>query len=385
MNITLPPHRPAAEPVAGGPPAPFPTDECRARLDALRRTMATLKLDAAWIVSPVNRLYYTGVITSNGVLVVPLEGRARFYTDFRYREAASAAAGLFDVHPIPRATAGWMGRAESRRWRRIGFEAARVDWQRVEAWRRAARGVRAWVPLDPAIGRQRAIKSAHELERIRRAAAANDLAFHEACAEIRPGASEWEIRRRIRAALDAVSEGEAFPTIVATGPHASRCHHEPSERRWAHAEPLLLDMGAVVDRYCSDMTRVVWAGRISRRWRDLYRHVNDARAAAIAAIRPGMTGRQVDAVARRHLRQAGLAPLFGHGLGHGVGLEIHEFPRLGPTSEDPIEAGMVVTIEPGVYLPGEGGIRIEDLVLVTERGAHVLSSTPRDPRWRSDG
>jgi len=140
-------------------------------------------------------------------------------------------------------------------------------------------------------------------------------------------------------------------------------------------------MGAVVDRYCSDLTRVVWSGRMSRRWRELYRHVDEARAAAIAAIRPGMSGHDVEVVARRRLREAGLARLFGHGLGHGVGLEIHEFPRLGPKSEDRLEAGMVVTIEPGVYLPGEGGIRIEDLVLVTERGAEVLSSTPREQKW----
>ncbi|MCX7818580.1 MAG: Xaa-Pro peptidase family protein [Kiritimatiellae bacterium] len=368
-----------AETPAGGPPQGSPPEECRQRLEALRNILARLKLDGAWIVSPVNRLYYTGVLTSNGVLVVPVEGRPRLYTDFRYREAAAAAAMLLEVRPMPRRGSIWMTREERRRWRSIGFEAARVPWERAEHWRQLCRHVRTWRALDAAIAEQRAIKSPDELHRIRQAAAAADLAFARTLRELRPGSTEWDIRRRLRARLDELSEGESFPLIVATGPNASRCHHEPGLRRWAEGEVLLVDMGAVVGRYCSDMTRVVWAGRMPRRWRDLWRRVNDARAAAIEAVRPGVSAREVDAIARRHLRNAGLARFFGHGLGHGVGLEIHESPRLSQTSTDRLAAGMVVTIEPGVYLPGEGGVRIEDLVLVTDRGAEVLTQTPRDP------
>lgn len=381
MNIPLRPRACSSPMLEGGPPAPIPTTECCARLDVLRITLGRMKLDGAWIISPINRLYYTGIQTSNGLLVVPADGSPRLYTDFRYREAAGAAAEFLEIRSLPSVAAGWMTAQERRQWRRIGFEAGRVDWQRAETWRRAMPRVRAWVALDAAIARQRAVKSAEELARIRRAAAAADHALREVIAEIQAGWSEWEIRRLIRARLDEVAEGEAFATIVATGPNASRCHHEPNARRWSAGEPLLIDLGAVVGRYCSDMTRVVWTGKMSRQWCEIYRHVNEARAAAIAALRPGLTGRELDAIARQRLREAGLARFFGHGLGHGVGLEIHEFPRLSPRSSDRLEAGMVVTIEPGIYMPGEGGIRIEDLVLVTKQGAEVLSSAPRDIRW----
>jgi len=358
------------------PPEAFPADEYRHRLDGLRDRLRAARLDAALVVGETNRLYYTGFPASNGLLLVPAEGRPTFFTDFRYLEAAEAALEFIGCRRLPRRMEALVPPARRRRWHAVGYEGSVVGAARLAAWRRAFGRKLRFKPLDEAIARQRAVKSPAELAAIRDAVAAADEAFARLLREVRPGMTEWEIRRRLRMRLDEVGEGEAFPAIVASGPNSSRCHHSPSLRRWRATEPLLIDMGAVVRRYRSDMTRVVFARRPDRRFAQIHRAVLEAQLEGIAALRAGVSAGRVDAAARRRL--GSLAVHFGHGLGHGIGLDIHEAPALAARRKDVLEAGMVVTVEPGVYLPGVGGIRIEDVAVVTADGCEVLTRTPKD-------
>jgi len=196
---------------------------------------------------------------------------------------------------------------------------------------------------------------------------------------IRPGITEREVSRRVRFASEVLGgEGESFPNIIASGPNSSIPHHHPGDRVLQRGDVVTVDLGAIVDGYCSDLTRNFFIGPPSPELERVYTTVLEANNAAIAAIRPGMTGQEADAVARAIINAAGYGDYFGHGLGHGVGLEIHEAPRLSPLADDtPLAAGHIVTIEPGVYIPDLGGVRIEDYAVVTEVGAEVLSRYPK--------
>lgn len=359
------------------PPRPFPPAEHRERLRRLQQALVDDNLDAAVIASPVQRLYLTGFPSTNGLLLVPADGAPIFFTDFRYLEAADRALPFVTTRQLPRRIERAVVPPRGRRWSRIGYEAGWVPATRFESWRRSLPRSWKWRGLDAALTRLRAVKSPAEIRAIRASVAANDAAFARLRAAAKPGMTEWDIRGLARRCIDQTSQGESFPVIVASGPNSSRCHHIPTERVWRERDPLLIDMGALVDNYCSDMTRVVFAASPSSRMRRFYTAVLDAQMAAIEAIRPGAACRAVDRAARRRLAQAGLDRLFGHGLGHGVGLEIHEAPTLAARRPDVLEAGMVVTVEPGVYQPGLGGIRIEDMVLVTASGREVLTGTPK--------
>ena len=220
------------------------------------------------------------------------------------------------------------------------------------------------------------------IAKIAAAAALNDRIWREARREMKPGMTEKDIQRIIRAWMNALGDGEAFETIVCVGKNAAECHHVPDGTVWRKGEALLVDMGVKLDGYCSDMTRCVpgTAGRrkgIPSRYDEIYSLVLGANRAAVAAVKPGITGKKLDAVARCIIRKAGFGKCFGHALGHGVGLEIHEMPVASKRSKTMLKPGMVVTIEPGVYIEGELGVRIEDLVLVTKDGCEVLSSSPK--------
>jgi Xaa-Pro aminopeptidase len=206
--------------------------------------------------------------------------------------------------------------------------------------------------------------------------AADDILRH-VMREIRPGMTEWEIRRLIRSWTDRLSQGESFPCIVCAGSNASRCHHHPSERPLRRGQELLLDLGAVVDGYHSDMTRTLFCGPPSRKLREIYGIVLKANLAAVSVIRAGKKCGAVDAVARRIIEKAGYGKYFGHGLGHSVGLAIHEWPGFTADCQAILKPGMILTVEPGIYLPGVGGVRIEDMILVRRGGCEVLTRTPR--------
>ena len=219
----------------------------------------------------------------------------------------------------------------------------------------------------------RAVKTTREIDAIREAAALNDRIWREVSAKFKPGMTERDMAREIKLAMVRLGDGEAFATIVCIGRTAAECHHVPGDTEWNGKDPILVDMGVKLHGYCSDMTRCIKPARESAAYRKVYDAVLEANRLAMAAAKPGMTGRELDAVARRHLLRCGFGKAFGHALGHGVGFEVHEAPAVSKKSKSVLEPGMIVTIEPGVYLEGNLGVRIEDLVVITENGCEALS------------
>lgn len=232
------------------------------------------------------------------------------------------------------------------------------------------------------IAKLRVVKDEAEIGSIKSAIRIQEQALLGVLPTIRSGQSESSIAARLEMEMKLRgASGPSFQTIVAGRANSSKPHAVPGATKTMRGQSLLIDFGAKVGGYCSDLTRTFALGRWPKELGAIYEVVLEAQLAAIAAIRPGVTGREVDAVARGIIEEAGYGPRFGHGLGHGIGLNIHEDPRLSKLSDDVLEAGMVVTVEPGVYIPGLGGVRIEDDILITERGTRVLSTLPKDLKW----
>lgn len=349
------------------------------RLEALRRRMGEAGLDAFVILDRANTVYFAGFPCSNSVTVVT-EKSAFFLTDFRYLEKATAEISALEVrrmtqHGIDELSALLKALAV----RRIGFEGT-VSYNDYARLKKAAGRVRleeaSQLPL-----RLRAVKDEAEVELIAANQRTNEAIFRLALKAARAGVSEQELLRVIRTEMVRRGVEEAFDSIIASGKNSSLPHAVPTARRVREGEYLLFDMGVRSGLYHSDMTRTVVVGKASPRHREIYEIVLEAQERALAAIRPGAACREVDAQARNHIAQAGYGDYFGHGLGHGVGLQIHEGPTLNPRSDQVLEEGMVVTVEPGIYIPGFGGVRIEDLVVVTRDGYRNLTSVPK--RYRS--
>jgi Xaa-Pro aminopeptidase len=280
--------------------------------------------------------------------------------------------------PLDQAALQTIGR---KRIKRVGFEASRMLYeveQRIE--KSLPRGVKL-KPIGPVVDRLRMVKSDDEIARIRRSVLTNSAAFEKAVRTIRPGARESGIAAELEYQMRRLgAEKAAFETIVAIGSRSALPHAQPTGRKLANDEILLIDMGACQDGYMSDMTRVLFLGEPGRRVRAMYNAVLKAQLAAIDAVRPGVTAAQVDRAARRVLETEGLGKEFVHSTGHGLGLEIHEGPRLGRRDKTKLAAGMAITIEPGAYVRDFGGIRIEDTVLVTKHGCEVLTPTSKELR-----
>jgi Xaa-Pro aminopeptidase len=329
----------------------------------------------------VQRYYLTGFEASNGILCVPTGETPIFLTDFRYLEAARQAIPFARCRPLingaPRLTP-LAAPAQRQRWRRVGVDNTTSGGTPAAERSKILCEVTEWPTAVALLNRLRQVKSPRELAVLRRAVAMNDRVFATVLPQIRPGMTEWEIRVLLRAEMDRVSQGESFDSIVAIGTHASRCHHHPTLRRLRRGQPLLLDMGVKVDGYCSDMTRVVFFGPPSPKLREIYRVVLAANRRALAGVRAGITCHEADRLARQVIERAGYGPCFGHSLGHGLGLQVHDPGSLRPKGKDLLTEGMVVTIEPGIYLPGVGGVRIEDVVLVRRNHCERLTNTPTD-------
>ncbi len=327
------------------------------------------------------------VVTGTGVHLL---------VDFRYRtavemlQASPGACPDLRVWPVPgelRRGAGRVpGHARRSRGRLRGRACERGAARRLGArLRDAGRVPSRSSPTDRAVEAGRVIKDADEVARLRRAAAGLTPVAEAAMAAVRPGATEREVAGVIEAALRAAGyERPAFDTIVASGPNAALPHHRAGERKLSVGDLVVLDFGGVLDGYCSDLTRTVSVGTPSSDALRVHAAVLAAQRAAIDAVRPGVLASLVDAAARQVLDAKGLGEAFGHGTGHGLGLDVHEDPRVARATADspsvPLEAGMVLTVEPGAYLAGWGGVRIEDDVLVTATGCETLTSVPRDLR-----
>jgi Xaa-Pro aminopeptidase len=266
----------------------------------------------------------------------------------------------------------------------IGFEPQHVTVYRFKHWQKGARHAGAKLkPVEDLIKQLRAIKDETEIEQIRRAVQVTDDAFAHFVRVVRPGMTEkqgaWIIESYFR---EHGAEGNAFDPIVASGPNAALPHAEPTDREIQLGEPLTIDIGARVDGYNADMTRTIILGHTTDKFNEIYGIVLKAQKAVEKRARVGMKGKQVDRIARRIIEKAGYGDNFGHGLGHGVGRVVHEFPRAGKLHKDVIAPGMLLTVEPGIYLPGWGGVRIEDLIVFRADGVEILTRSSKDPLVR---
>ncbi len=345
----------------------------RGRGDRLAAEAAERGLEAILVTDLVNVRYLTGFGGTNGACLCGGDTRL-FFTDFRYTERAESEVEGWQVVTV---VDDWLGGIAARFSGRVGFEDDHVS---VRFLRRLEEKLPEGVEMAPAGGaveRLRRVKDEGELASIAAAAELADEVWGWSLERGLGGREEREVAAAAEARIRELGAEPSFPVIVAAGPNGALPHAEPGERRIGEGELVVFDMGARLDGYCSDGTRTFACGEPGERGREVYDVVLEAQAKALAAIRAGVEGEAVDGAAREPIAAAGHGERFGHGLGHGVGLEVHEAPRLSQRSEDTLAAGEVVTVEPGIYLPGELGVRIEDLVVVTEEGHRNLSGLPK--------
>ena len=351
------------------------------RLDRIREAIGRAELHGLIVSSPVNRRYASGFTGSNGWLLITSR-EALLATDFRYIEQAEAESPDFEILRIKGKTANWWPEFTARvRGRTIGYESGHVTVAALEAMQEANLEVSDAPALEAAPGiieAVRAEKDEHEVAAIRRAAALTDDALAHALSIAQPDWTELRLAWEIEAyARSNGAEAMAFPSIVASGEWGARPHAQPRGEPLGQDRPIVIDIGARVDGYCSDMTRTVVLGRPDDRFAEIYDIVLTAQETAAATVEPGMTCKDAHQIAQRVIDDAGYGERFGHGLGHGVGLQIHEHPYIGETSEDSLAEGQVITIEPGIYLPDWGGVRIEDMGLVADGRFQAFSGSPK--------
>jgi Xaa-Pro aminopeptidase len=346
----------------------------RERADRLAALVAERELDRFLVSDLVNVQYLTGFGGTNGACVCGGEARV-FLTDFRYTERAEAEIEGWDVVTVKD---DWLGGIAERLAGKVGFEDHHMS---VRAKAKLEEKLAEGISLEGAGGtveKLRRVKDEAELAAIAAAAELADEAWRWALERGLVGRTELDVARGVEAWMREQGAEPSFPTIVAAGPNGALPHAEPGEREIGRGELVVFDMGAKLDGYCSDGTRTFATGEPGERAREVYETVREAQAAALAAVKAGARAEDIDTVAREPIGAAGHGERFGHGLGHGVGLEVHEEPRVSQRSEDVLAAGEVVTIEPGIYLPGELGVRIEDLVVVSEDGHRNLSGLPKE-------
>jgi Xaa-Pro aminopeptidase len=323
------------------------------------------------VTKPTNVVYLTGFESTNAALLVG-PNSVQLFADFRYAAAGRAVEGVEFVETELSLPASLSRRLSGR----IGFERDHLTYASYEILR--AGGIEL-VPRTGLVERLRAVKDEAELDTIRRAAAITSEAFERFSQERFVGRTERELVWRMEELFHELGgDAPSFPVIVAAGPTGSTPHAHPGDRKIAAGETVVVDAATKLDGYCSDCTRTFATGPLPDELKEAYRVCLDAQLRALEAVRPGAVGREVDAVARDAITAAGLGEKFGHGLGHGIGLDVHEDPRLAQTSEQALEPGNVVTVEPGIYLEGRGGIRIEDLVIVRDGRPEILTTFTKD-------
>lgn len=349
------------------------------RLGQLSTILEQRDLPALLVTGPENRRYLSGFTGSAGVLIIT-PSVAKLATDFRYYEQVRHQAPRFELVEVPQRMHEILAREiKALGLERVGFEAQAVTVETLETWKSAMPDVEL-VSTKGIVEKLRAVKDEQELASIREAVRIADEAMEYIMATIRAGMTEREVAWDLEVYMRTHgAEALAFTSIVAAGPASAMSHAVASDRPIQRGEPIVIDMGARVDGYCSDITRSFCIGEASEQYVNVWQTVLRAQRSAEEQIKAGMTGVAADKIARDLIYGAGYEGKFGHGLGHGVGLAIHEEPRASYTSEDVLPGGMVLTVEPGIYIPGWGGIRIEDMIVVGEDGSQVLTQAKKLP------
>ena len=353
--------------------------EVAGRIDRLRARLDGAGVDALVVTCLTNVRYLSGFTGSAGVLAITRAG-ALLTTDGRYRTQSAeqlAAAGVdaeITIGPVTAqqdALKAFVGGA------RVGLEADHVSWSASRRWGELLGEV---LPTSGQVEALREVKDPGEIDRIERAGAIADAALDEVLPMLAKGVTEAELALALDTAMRRKgAEAVAFETIVASGPNAAKPHHRPTGREVRHGEAVVVDFGATFEGYRSDMTRTFFVGGESTgELARVFEVVADSQARGVAAVAPGVGCKEVDAICRDVIARAGWAERFEHGTGHGVGLDIHEAPTVSPLGTATLVPGMVVTVEPGIYLPGTGGVRIEDTLVVTETGNRALTNFPKD-------
>lgn len=347
------------------------------RLVSLRRAMAARGIDGMLVIKPENRIYLSGFLGTSAYLVVGQE-QAVLLTDFRYVQQAKLQAPDFTVQKhAPAWTDSLPEVMAAAGVQRLGFEQDFLTYAQYAEMKQFLSV--ELIPTSDLVETLRQVKDEQEQAYMQQATDIAEAAFAEIVSMIAVGRTEAEIAFDLEFAMRRRgAEGVAFPIISASGPRSSLPHGAPTERMLEAGDFLTLDFGATVHGYRSDMTRTVVVGQPSERQLQIYQIVQQAQLAAEQAVRPGITGKVLDKVARDIITKAGYGQYFGHGLGHGVGLQIHEAPSAGLRGETILQPGMVVTIEPGIYIPDFGGVRIEDMVMVTAAGHHNFNHSSKE-------
>ncbi|MBM7597989.1 Xaa-Pro aminopeptidase [Virgibacillus halotolerans] len=347
------------------------------KLTKLRDALEANNLDAILITSPINRRYVTGFTGTAGVAIISTND-ARFITDFRYTSQATAQAKEFKVIQHKQVIELEIkDQLKALDVKRLGFEKDTITFSQYEKYK--AIFETELVPVSGIVEALRSIKTAEELAIMKKAAKIADDAFEHVLGYIKPGAKEIDISNELEFYMRKLgATSSSFDTIVASGERSALPHGVASDKEIQSGELVTLDFGALYQGYCSDITRTVAVGEINEQLRTIYDTVLEAQLRGVDGIKPGITGKEADAITRDYITEKGYGDYFGHSTGHGVGLEVHETPSLASRSEQKLEPGMVVTIEPGIYVPGVGGCRIEDDLVVTNSGNERLTFAKKE-------
>ncbi|MCF0145041.1 MAG: aminopeptidase P family protein [Eubacterium sp.] len=356
----------------------MPASEEQSR-DAIGRILDETEADAVLITDPFNMRYLSGFCGGEGMLYVSRKQKI-LITDSRYVEQAGRET---EFQVVEEKT----GHVRTDILREclmeesvsvIGYEDRDLRCHAFSVLQEKLPQVKVWKPLDQRISRLRSVKTTEELTCLEKAESIGDAAFSEIPGILRPGMTEKEVAAELEYRMKKHgAEGVSFSTIVASGVHSSMPHAVPTDKKLETGDFVTMDFGCMYEGYCSDMTRTVVIGKASDQQNRIYDIVLEAQKACLDGLRAGITGKEADALARTVICKAGYGEYFGHGTGHGVGLYIHEEPRLSPSDLTVLEEGMVVTVEPGIYLPGFGGVRIEDMVVITKTGCRNLTKSPK--------
>jgi len=348
------------------------------RLNGLRGKLREINADAALITKRENYMYLSGFTGTFANLIITQDS-AFLITDFRYVEQAAQQAGLFEIVRYDGKLEDTLNELLSdRNVNVLGFEESYLSFAEYNKYK-GKFNVKEFVPLDGAVEDLRMVKDETEIDIIRKAVQIADNAFTHILGYIKPGMTEVEIAAELEYFMKKQgAEGASFETIVASGLRSSMPHGVASEKKVEPGDVITMDYGAIYKGYCSDMTRTVFIGKPKKELEHIYNIVLEAQLKSLEGAHKGLKGKEIDHIARKIITDAGFGENFGHSLGHGVGLEIHEEPRFSPSSNQVMENGMAVTVEPGIYVTGVGGVRIEDIIIINDQNPVVLTKSPKE-------